>query len=88
MAFSFKVFLEDLAIIGPSLISGVLSLKNETGSVSKIQLANDSLNLATGVATALTSQDVGEQAEAQAAAQVTQAVINSVATATAKPATA
>lgn len=79
MAFSFKVFLLDLAEIGPGLISGVLNLKNETGSVSKVQLATDSLNLATGIATALTSQNPDEQAEAQAASQVTQAVITAVA---------
>ena len=79
MAFNLKAFFLDLAEIAPSLIVGVLNLKNEVGSTSKIQLATDSLTLATGVAEALTSNDSVVQGDAQVASAVISNVIQAVA---------
>ena len=81
MKFNLKAFLLDLAEIGPSLLAGIFSLKNEASHATKIQLATDSLSLATGVATALTSTNSNEQADAQAASAIAQNVIDVVAAA-------
>ena len=81
MKFNLKAFLLDLAEIGPSLLAGIFNLKNEASHATKTQLATDSLTLATGVATALTSANADEQADAQAASAIAQNVINVVAAA-------
>ena len=83
MKFNLKAFFLDLAEIAPSLIVGILNLKNEVGSTSKIQLATDSLTLATGVAEALTSNDPVVQGDAQVASAVVSNVIQAVASVTA-----
>ena len=79
MKFSLKQFFLDLAEIGPAIVSGILNLKNEATHASKTQLAKDSLSLATGIGVALTSQDVDQQADAQAASQIVGSVIDAVA---------
>jgi hypothetical protein len=85
MKFNLKAFFLDLAEIAPSLIIGVINLKNEVGSTSKIQLATDSLTLATGVAEALTSNDPMVQGDAQVASAVVSNVIQAVASVTTPP---
>lgn len=80
--FSLQSFLIALAEIGPSLITGIMNLTHETGSVSKTQLASDSLHLATGVTAALASSDPVVVADAQVAQSIGNAVVSSIAATT------
>jgi hypothetical protein len=80
--FSLSAFLMDLAEIGPIIIQGVMSLKNEVTGVSKTQLASDSAKLALGVTTALAANDPTVTADAQAASSIIDSVVQSVATST------
>ena len=80
--FNLTTFIIDFVEIAPSLVSGVLQLKNETGSVSKTQLASDALHTATGIASALTSSNPTVQAEAQAASSIVNSFVQAVANAT------
>ena len=79
MSFDWKSFLVKLAVLSEPIVVGSLQLKNETGSVSNTQLANDSLNLATGVADALLSTNPQDVALANQASQVTATVIQGIA---------
>lgn len=82
MKFNLQTFFLDLASIAPGLITGVLALKNETGSVSKTQLASDSTKLALGVTAALGHSDPDVVNDATAASTIIDTVVQSIATAT------
>jgi hypothetical protein len=85
MKFNLKSFLLALASIGPSLISGIMSLVHEVPNTSKLQLATDSLHLATGVTNALASGDPEIQQDAQVASAIIGATMDSVAAVSAPP---
>lgn len=82
MAFNLKTFLLDLAAIGPDVIVGVLSIKNEVANVSKTQLASDSAKLALGVTAALGHDDPAVVEAAQTAASIIDSVVQSIGVAT------
>lgn len=77
MAFDWTGFLVKLATLAPTIVAGTVALKNEADTATKTQLAQDSLNLATGVSQALLSDDPLEKALATLASSITGAVINS-----------
>jgi hypothetical protein len=75
MSFNWKQFLISLAALAPTIVAGTAALAGEAGTSSKIQLATDSANLATGVADVLTSGNDQEQAVAGFASQITKSII-------------
>ena len=88
MSFNFKSFLVDLAEIGPSIYSAVMSIKQEAPTATKVQLATDALNAATGVSAALLSSDPADQQLAATASQIASTVISTIHTTTPAPAVA
>jgi hypothetical protein len=75
MAFSWKGFLVSLAALAPTIVAGTAALAGEASTATKVQLATDSLTLASGVSQALTNGNPEEQAIAALASQIAGATI-------------
>lgn len=75
MSFNLKQFLVSLAALSPIIVAGTAEIASGSSTETKTQLANDSLNLATGVADALLSGDDNDQMLAGLASQITSSVI-------------
>jgi hypothetical protein len=80
MAFNFKNFLLDMAELAPAIVGAVGNLRSEVSSVTKTQLAYDSLHVLTGISTALLSSDPAEAQMAQAASSIVGSSIAALAT--------
>lgn len=75
MAFNWKKFLVTLAALAPTIIAGTAQLAGESSTESKMKLATDSANLATGLGEALTAGNDQDQAVIAAASEITKSVL-------------
>jgi hypothetical protein len=75
MSFNWKQFLASLAALAPTIVAGTAAIAGESSTASKVQLATDSLNLATGVSQAALSANAEDQAMAGFASQITGSII-------------
>jgi hypothetical protein len=78
MGFNFATILEDVVSIGPAIYAAVMGLKSESSTATKVQLATDSLNVATGISQALLSTDPVTAQKAQVASNVAASIIQGI----------
>lgn len=78
MSFNLAAILEDVLALAPAIYQSVMGIKSESNTATKVQMATDALNAATGISTAVLSNDPTLQVQATAASQAASAIMYAV----------